>query len=201
MNKALSVADRDSMRSEIDEIVAWSREAVGLVIKLHETNPSFYADLRRIARQHDGSRRQRGALDFYHGGLRARDADGGPIFDHVDYATYQSVLQEDIKNWSYMKFPHIRTLGADKGWYRVGPLARVQICDVMPTPLAEAERTDVPERRRRQAAAWRADVSLGAHDRDAARGRNGARTARRSRYRAEPSSWPTKVRAAARRSA
>ena len=83
---------------------------------------------------------KRGALDFYHGGLRARDADGGAIFDHVDYATYKSVLQEDVKNWSYMKFPHIKTLGADKGWYRVGPLARVQICDVMPTPLAEAER-------------------------------------------------------------
>ena len=81
-----------------------------------------------------------GALDFYHGALRARDADGGPIFDQVDYATYKSVLQEDIKNWSYMKFPHIQTLGADKGWYRVGPLARVQVCDLMPTPLAETER-------------------------------------------------------------
>jgi NAD-reducing hydrogenase large subunit len=39
-----------------------------------------------------------------------------------------------------MKFPHIRTLGAEKGWYRVGPLARVQVCDFMATPLAEAER-------------------------------------------------------------
>ncbi len=32
MNKALSVADRNSMRAGIDEIVDWSREAVGLVI-------------------------------------------------------------------------------------------------------------------------------------------------------------------------
>ncbi len=39
-----------------------------------------------------------------------------------------------------MKFPHIRTLGADNGWYRVGPLARIQICDRLTTPLAEAER-------------------------------------------------------------
>ena len=38
-----------------------------------------------------------------------------PIFDHVDYATYKTVLQEDVKNWSYMKFPHIKTLGADRG--------------------------------------------------------------------------------------
>ena len=83
---------------------------------------------------------KRGALDFYHGALRALDVDGGPIFDQVDYATYKSVLQEDVKSWSYMKFPHIRTLGAETGWYRVGPLARVQVCDLMPTPLAEAER-------------------------------------------------------------
>ncbi len=140
MNKALSVADRDSMRSAIDEIVDWSREAVGLVIKLHETNPSFYKSFGESPANMMGLVDKRGALDFYHGALRARDAEGGPIFDQVDYATYQSVLQEDIKSWSYMKFPHIRTLGAESGWYRVGPLARVQVCDIMPTPLAEAER-------------------------------------------------------------
>ena len=50
-----------------------------------------------------------------------------------------------------MKFPHIKTLGADKGWYRVGPLARVQVCDTLRTPLAEARASDVPRRRRRQA--------------------------------------------------
>ena len=140
MNKALSAADRDSMRAGIDQIVDWSKAAVGLVIKLHETNPDFYRVFGESRANMMGLVDKRGAIDFYHGRLRARDADGGPIFDHVDYATYKSVLQEDVKNWSYMKFPHIKALGADKGWYRVGPLARVQICDVMPTPVAEAER-------------------------------------------------------------
>ena len=68
VNKALSVADRDSMRAGIDQIVDWSKAAVGLVIQLHETSPDFYK-VRRVARQHDGAGRQRGALDFYHGGL------------------------------------------------------------------------------------------------------------------------------------
>jgi NAD-reducing hydrogenase large subunit len=140
MNKALSVADRDLMRSAIDEIVGWSREAVGLVVRLHETNPNFYKTFGESRANMMGLVDRRGALDFYHGGLRARDADGGLIFDQVEYATYKSVLQEDIKSWSYMKFPHIRTLGAETGWYRVGPLARVQVCDHMPTPLAEDER-------------------------------------------------------------
>jgi len=39
-----------------------------------------------------------------------------------------------------MKFPHLRSLGREQGWYRVGPLARVQNCDFIPTPRAEAER-------------------------------------------------------------
>jgi NAD-reducing hydrogenase large subunit len=39
-----------------------------------------------------------------------------------------------------MKFPFINSLGPDKGWYRVGPLARINCCDFIPTPLAEVER-------------------------------------------------------------
>ena len=40
-----------------------------------------------------------------------------------------------------MKFPYIKSLGPERGWYRVGPLARVQICDFIPSPdIAEAER-------------------------------------------------------------
>jgi NAD-reducing hydrogenase large subunit len=41
-----------------------------------------------------------------------------------------------------MKFPFITSLGPEAGWYKVGPLARVQNCDFIPTPLAEAERRE-----------------------------------------------------------
>jgi NAD-reducing hydrogenase large subunit len=140
VNKALGVDDRDTLRAGADQVVEWSREAVGLVVRLHETNPGFYKAFGETRANMMALVDDRGAPDFYHGGLRARDADGGPIFDHVDYATYQSLIQEDVKNWTYMKFPHIKALGADKGWYRVGPLARVQVCNFMPTPLAETER-------------------------------------------------------------
>src|SRR5271166_3133331 len=140
VNKALSLEDRDSMRRGIDQIVDWSREAVGLVNRLHETSPEFYRTFGEARANMMGLVDDRGAPDFYHGGLRARDADGGPIFDHVDYATYQSLIQENVKNWSFMKFPHFKALGAENGWYRVGPLARVQVCDFLPTPLAEGER-------------------------------------------------------------
>jgi NAD-reducing hydrogenase large subunit len=140
MNKALTLAERDALRAEVDTIVAWAREAVGLVVRLHDTAPAFYAHFGEARANMMGMVDASGALDFYHGGLRARDADGAPIFDHVDYTTYAERLKEEIKPWTYMKFPHIRALGADNGWYRVGPLARLQVADRLRTPQAEAAR-------------------------------------------------------------
>ncbi len=145
INKALSEEDRSSMRGGIDQIVEWSQAAVGLIAKLHDTSPEFYKVFGEARANMMALVDDRGAPDFYDGGLRARDAEGGPIFDHVDPATYKDLLQEDVKNWTYMKFPHIKALGAEKGWYRVGPLARMQVCDFLPTPLAEVERRKFAE--------------------------------------------------------
>jgi len=41
-----------------------------------------------------------------------------------------------------MKFPFIRSLGPENGWYRVGPLARVNNCDSFDTPQAESARRE-----------------------------------------------------------
>jgi NAD-reducing hydrogenase large subunit len=74
--------------------------------------------------------------------LRACDTEGNTIFDHVDYSNYTDYIKEGVKNWSYMKFPFIDAIGSENGWYRVGPLARVNNCDFFTTPLAEKERTE-----------------------------------------------------------
>jgi len=47
-----------------------------------------------------------------------------------------------VRDWSYMKFPFLKDIGTDNGWYRVGPLARVNVCDYIDSPLAEAERKE-----------------------------------------------------------
>ena len=83
-----------------------------------------------------------GAFEIYHGGLRAKDVYAGIIFDHLDCCDYERVLKETVKPWSYMKFPFIADLGPEDGWYRVGPLARVNNCDRFDTPLAERERQE-----------------------------------------------------------
>ncbi|WP_240008460.1 Ni/Fe hydrogenase subunit alpha [Pseudaquidulcibacter saccharophilus] len=143
MNKALTIAERDAMLAKVDDMIAWSTAAIHMLKKLHESDPDFYNKFGEFDSNMMGMVRGDGALDLYHGGLRANDANGKNIFDHVDYANYESVFDEEVKPWSYMKFPFIRSLGPENGWYKVGPLARVQVCDFIPTPLAEKERQDL----------------------------------------------------------
>ncbi|MDD1625832.1 MAG: nickel-dependent hydrogenase large subunit, partial [Methylococcaceae bacterium] len=62
--------------------------------------------------------------------------------DHVDYCKYNDYIHEEVRSWTYMKFPYLLSLGMENGWYRVGPLARVNNCDYIDTPLAEAARVE-----------------------------------------------------------
>jgi NAD-reducing hydrogenase large subunit len=140
VNKSLTAAERDFLRADIDQIVAWAQGAVGLMRRVYEESPANHREFAAIRSNFLSLARADGALELYHGGLRAKDADGRVIFDHVDYRGYNAYVQEAVKPWSYMKFPFIVSLGPERGWYRVGPLARVNNCDFIATPLAEAER-------------------------------------------------------------
>jgi NAD-reducing hydrogenase large subunit len=143
VNKALSAEERGALLKDIYTIIGWSREAVELVKRLFETQRAQYRSFASFAAPAMSLVAPDGAMDLYHGGLRARLPDGTTLFDHADYTHYWEYLGEAVKPWSYMKFPYLKALGdADRGWYRVGPLARVTLCDAIPTPLAERERKE-----------------------------------------------------------
>jgi NAD-reducing hydrogenase large subunit len=140
VNKSLAAAERDELKRDIYQVVSWSRDAVRLVRQLFEASLEEYCAFGTFRAHTLCLVRADGALDLYHGGLRARDADGRRIFDHVNYDCYWDQISEEVKAWSYMKFPFLRSLGPEEGWYRVGPLTRVTQCDFIPTPLADRER-------------------------------------------------------------
>jgi NAD-reducing hydrogenase large subunit len=142
VNKNVSLPERDLLLKDMAQVVAWSRSAVAMARQLYEQNAALYNSFGRFASHTLSLVREDGALDLYHGGLRARDKDGNTLFDHYDYKHYWDVIFEDVKPWSYMKFPFLRSLGPEQGWYRVGPLTRVTQCDFIPTPLAEAQRKE-----------------------------------------------------------
>ncbi|MFZ0469809.1 MAG: Ni/Fe hydrogenase subunit alpha [Thiogranum sp.] len=142
VNKAVTQAERDELLKDIYHVIAWSRSAVELAKRLHLSNIGLYNSFGAFRSNLLSLVAPDGGMDLYHGVMRARDSNGDIIFDKVDYSRYWDYLTEEVRPWSYMKFPYIQALGADAGWYKVGPLARVQNCNHIPTPFAEAERRE-----------------------------------------------------------
>lgn len=142
VNKSLSQEEIDYLQQDIDQIVEWAQGAVDLVKQIFFEHFDYHMEFGAIDSNMMSMIGKDGAFDIYHGGLRAMDVDGNTLFDQIDYTRYTDYLKEGVKNWSYMKFPFIDSLGPDKGWYRVGPLARVNNCDFFTTPMAEKERVE-----------------------------------------------------------
>ncbi len=144
INKNLSPEERDSFLKapdpmNVDKMIAWAQGAVDFFKDFHQKNKDLIDGFAAFPSNHLSLVRKDGALDFYHGLLRAIDAGGKKILNDVDYRNYLDYIGEEVKPWSYMKFPYLRSLGKKDGWYRVGPLARLNTSDFIPTPLAQKE--------------------------------------------------------------
>lgn len=140
VNKLVSAQDRALLQQDLPQMMTWAQEAVQLVRSLHQQNPALYDHFASFPSSMMSLVRADGALDLYDGVLRVRDATGRIIVDGVCDQDYLDWIEEGVKPWTYLKFPYLKHLGPDAGWYRVGPLARLQNCDFIPSPRAEAER-------------------------------------------------------------
>lgn len=87
-----------------------------------------------------------GGWEHYDGQLRFVDSNGTCIADKLDPTRYADYIEEVSVPWSYLKLPLYRPLGYPAGMYRVGPLARLNICSHMGTPLGDAELNEYHER-------------------------------------------------------
>jgi len=142
VNKSVTKAESDELLASMKDVLEWARASVRMVVGLHAASRELYDNFGTVRSSVLSLVGKNGELDLYDGTLRARDADGTIIFDGVDPQLYRSQLKENVRSWSYMKFPFIGSLGPDVGWYKVGPLARIQNCDLIDTPLAEAARQE-----------------------------------------------------------
>ncbi len=144
INKHLTEDERDFFLKgadplNADKMIEWAQGALDFLKDYQAKNTDFIDNFSKYDSNHLSIVRKDGALDLYHGVLRAVDAQGNKILDDVDYQDYDKYISEEVRNWSYMKFPYLRHIGKENGWYRVGPLARLNTCDFIPTPLAQKE--------------------------------------------------------------
>jgi NAD-reducing hydrogenase large subunit len=142
VNRHLAADDHALLLKDLPQMKAWAQDAVDLAKRLHAQNPALYDGFGAFRSNLLSLVRSDGALELYDGVIRARDADGRILFDGAADQGYLDLIEEEVKPWTYMKFPYLKRLGPERGWYRVGPLARVQNCDFIPTPLAEVQRRE-----------------------------------------------------------
>ncbi len=144
INKNLSLEERDffvtgSELLNIEKMIEWSKDALNLFKNYHKENRTLVDTFAAFPSNHLSLVRKDGALDLYHGVLRAVDEKGDKILHDIDYQNYLDYIGEEVKSWSYMKFPFLKSIGKKEGWYRVGPLARLNTCEFIPSPLAQKE--------------------------------------------------------------
>lgn len=144
INKSLSVQERDTLLKgadplNADKMIAWAQGALDFLKDFHSKNKDMIDNFAVFPSSHMSLVRKDGAMDLYHGVLRVVDTDGKKILNDVDYQEYHEHIAEEVRSWTYMKFPYLKSLGKEKGWYTVGPLARCNTVDFIPTPLAQKE--------------------------------------------------------------
>lgn len=142
MNKCLEPEQVQALQAGIQDVINWSQQAVALASDLYRQNETFHANFGTTPTRYMGLVTDSGGLELYDGQLRVKDETGKALLDQFDPCQYDQLIHEQVKSWSYLKFPFLKDWGPENGWYRVGPLARVLNCDRIDTPLAEQQRQD-----------------------------------------------------------
>jgi F420-non-reducing hydrogenase large subunit len=146
VSKPMTEKEREEFLGHAEELLAFSKFTIHFA---KENVFSRYMDAIRslgvIKVGHLGTVTEDGALDFYDGKLRLMKPDGS--YEDFECGKYLDFIGEHVEPWSYQKFPYAKrwgngfSLDLDNpgGIYRTNCLARINVCDKMETPLAQAE--------------------------------------------------------------
>ncbi|NQT84594.1 Ni/Fe hydrogenase subunit alpha, partial [bacterium] len=144
-SKPLMEEERDKVLPMAEEVLEFAKFAISFA---KENLFSKYLDtvntLGVINTGFLGTVTEDGALNLYDGKLRLMKPDGS--YEEFDARDYTEYIGEHIEPWSYLKFPYAKQWGefsmdldSPSGIYRTNTLARLNVCDKIATPLAQAE--------------------------------------------------------------
>jgi NAD-reducing hydrogenase large subunit len=146
VNAELDPAARERTLEEWPEALTIVQRTLELWKGTVDTFPDEIATFCDFPTMYCGTVGADGALELYDGRLRFRDAAGGIVADGIEAIDYAAYIGEATMADSYLKAPYFKPLGVAEGTYRVGPLARLNVCDHISTPLADAELAEMRQR-------------------------------------------------------
>ena len=139
VRSALSSEGRDKIRAWLPEAFATTQVAFDLWKKTMETHQREIQIYGNFPSLFMGLVAEDGSWEHHGGKLRFTDSSGSIIADQIEVSRYAEFIGESVQNSSYLKSPYYLPLGFPAGIYRVGPLARLNICERMGVPKANAE--------------------------------------------------------------
>ncbi|WP_457612713.1 F420-non-reducing hydrogenase Vhu subunit A [Methanocaldococcus sp.] len=141
--KALTEEERDALLKEVDQMIEYGKNGVELIKQINEKFMDQIKTLGVIDTYYLGLVKD-GKHNFYDDTLRFLSPDGKEKveFKPEEYLDY---IGEYVVPYNYVKHPYYKKVGYPEGVYRVGPLAMLNVCDEMETPLAEEYRKEFLE--------------------------------------------------------
>jgi len=136
-----------------DEILSWIPEALGSVAvaldRLKSLLDGFASEIAHMGNFPSmflGTVTADGGLEFYDGKLRLVDETGNAVAENLDPREYFKYLGEAAEDYTFVKFPYYRPVGYPNGYYRVGPLARLNAAKFAGTERAGREMREFKQR-------------------------------------------------------
>jgi len=135
----LTEENRKALLEWIPEAIETVQTGIGIIKKFQDENAEMVNSFAISPTLYLGTVGPDGEHELYDGKLRFIDADGTILHDQLNPANYLDYIAERSVSWSFLKYPYYKPYGFDKGFYRVGPLARLNVAKKMKTELAQKE--------------------------------------------------------------
>jgi NAD-reducing hydrogenase large subunit len=143
---ALSLENRDTILEGLPEAHKTAQMGLNFIKAFIETNQGKLEVFGNFPTLFLGHVTEDGALEYYDGYLRIVDSGGNIVADKLNPKKYRDYIAEAIEDWSYLKFPYYQPLGYPQGNFRVGPLARLNICSHTGSPKSDKELIEFKQR-------------------------------------------------------
>jgi NAD-reducing hydrogenase large subunit len=138
VNKALPMKDRDSILSQIDEMMGYAQVGLGIIKEWLGNNKDMVEKCGKFKSGYMGLVDKCDSLELYDGLVKLVGKDGD-VYERFNGNNYLDYIGEHIVDWSYLKSTFYKRLGYPDGVYRVGPLARLNVAESITTPIADKE--------------------------------------------------------------
>lgn len=138
VNKVLQPAERDGILQGMSQAIETIQDGIKIMRDWAEANLEDINNFAVFPTGYFGMTSPENGLELYDGEIRLVDSSGRQL-ERFAGSRYLEIITEHVEPWSYLKFPYYKAMGFPAGVYRVGPLARLNLAQIISTPLANAE--------------------------------------------------------------